>query len=210
MSGGMRTNADSIVFGGAQQSHLYPDRIRLPLNFDPARLRADLDGLIDTPWTEHFVRQNYEGDWSVLPLRCSRGATHPILQIYTDPSVTEFDETPLLARSPYFQAVLATFQCPLQAVRLMRLTPGSIIKQHRDDDLEAERGSARLHIPIVTNPHVDFRLNGDRVILDPGSVWYLRLSDPHSVANRGSADRVHLVVDCIVDAWLTDLLGAPA
>ena len=173
-------------------------------------MRADLAGLTDTPWTEHFVRQNYEGDWSVLPLRCTKGATHPVMQIYSDPSATEFEDTALLARSPYFQEVLATLRCPLLAVRLMRLTPGSIIKQHCDDDLEAESGSARLHIPIVTNPDVDFRLNGERVVLDAGSVWYLRLADPHSVANRGAADRVHLVVDCTVNAWLEERLITPS
>ena len=210
MSGDMRMNADPIVFGGAQQSHVYPDRIRLPFTFDPERLRGDLHGLIDTPWTEHFVKQNYEGDWSVLPLRCTKGATHPILQIYSDPSITEFEDTALLARSPYFREVLATFRCPLQAVRLMRLTPGSIIKEHRDNDLQAECGVARLHIPIVTNRDVDFRLNGERVVLDPGSVWYLRLSDPHCVANHGSANRVHLVIDCIVDPWLSAVLSTPA
>ena len=204
----MRTSVDPIVFVGGQQSYRYRDRLRLPLDFDPVRLRADLDALIDTPWTEHFVRQNYEGDWSVLPLRCTKGATHPVMQIYSDPTATDYEDTALLARSPYFQEVLAAFRCPLQAVRLMRLTPGSIIKEHRDNDLEAECGSARLHIPIVTNADVDFRLSGARVILDPGSVWYLRLSEPHSVANRGTADRVHLVVDCIVDAWLADVLDA--
>lgn len=204
----METSAEPTVFIATQQSYAYPDRLRLPLNFDPVRLRADLDALIDTPWTEHFVRQNYEGDWSVLPLRCTKGATHPIMQIYSDPTATDFEDTALLARSRYFQEVLGALRCPLQAVRLMRLTPGSIIKDHRDNDLEAESGGARLHIPIVTNPDVDFRLNGARVILDPGTVWYLRLSDPHSVANRGRADRVHLVVDCVVNAWLTDLLAA--
>ncbi|WP_404372333.1 aspartyl/asparaginyl beta-hydroxylase domain-containing protein [Sphingomonas sp. MMS24-J45] len=192
------------------QSHVYADRLRLPLDFDPVRLRADLDALIDTPWTEHFVRQNYEGDWSVLPLRCTKGATHPVMQIYSDPNATDYEDTPLLGRSPYFREVLASLHCPLQAVRLMRLTPGSIIKEHRDNDLEAECGHARLHIPIVTNPDVDFRLNGTRIVLDPGSLWYLRLSDPHSVANRGSADRVHLVVDCGVNDWLSDLLATAA
>ena len=46
-----------------------PDRIRLPLAFDPARLRADLNALAGESWTAHFVRQNYACDWSVLPLR---------------------------------------------------------------------------------------------------------------------------------------------
>ena len=206
----METGADFIVPGEARQSQVYPDRLCLPLRFDPVRLRGDLDGLIDTAWTEHFVKQNYEGDLSALPLRCTKGATHPILQIYSDPSVTEFEDTALLTRSPYFQEVLGALHCPVQAARLMRLTPGSIIKEHRDHALEAECGVARLHIPVVTNPAVDFRLNGVRVMLDAGSVWYLRLSDPHSVANRGDADRVHLVVDCAVNAWLGDLLDAAA
>jgi hypothetical protein len=38
-----------------------------------------------------------------------------------------------------------------------------------------------------------------------GSTWYLRLSDPHSVANRGPRARVHLVVDLVVNAWLAAL-----
>ncbi len=43
----------------------------------------------------------------------------------------------------------------------------------------------RIHIPVVTNDGVDFRLNGTRVVMPAGSSWYLRLSDPHSMANRG-------------------------
>jgi hypothetical protein len=40
----------------------------------------------------------------------------------------------------------------------------------------------------------------------PGSVWYLRLSDPHQVANRGETDRVHLVLDATVNPWLARML----
>jgi hypothetical protein len=35
-----------------------------------------------------------------------------------------------------------------------------------------------------------------------GEAWYLRLSDPHAVANRGTSDRVHLVLDLVADDWL--------
>ena len=188
-----------------------PDALLLPLAFDPARLRADLDLLADVGWTDHMVRQNYDGDWSVMPLRCVAGATHPILMIHADPGATAFVETPALARAPYLRAVLATLRCPLQTARLMRLTPGSLIRPHRDADLAAEWGVARLHIPVVTNAAVDFRLNGRRIAMAAGSCWYLRLADTHSVANRGPSDRVHLVVDCVVNDWLRALLhdGAP-
>lgn len=68
----------------------------------------------------------------------------------------------------------------------------------------------RLHIPVVTNPAVDFRLNGVRCVMAAGTCWYLRLSDPHSVSNRGPADRVHLVIDAAVNGWLTDLFDRAA
>jgi hypothetical protein len=181
----------------------FADRLQLPLQFDPSRLRHDLDALDSAEWLGHFVKQNYTGDWSVIPLRAQAGAVHPVMLMFSNPAATEFADTPLLARTPYFRRVLQDFACPLHCVRLMRLTPGSVIKEHRDDDLAAELGRARLHVPITTDPDVDFRLNGTRVIMEPGRVWYLRLSDPHSVTNNGKSDRVHLVIDAVVNDWLT-------
>ena len=130
--------------------------------------------------------------------------------IYSDPSRSDFEDTPVLAGSPYFRQVLASFACPLHAARLMRLTPGSAIKEHRDHDLSFEQGMVRIHVPVVTNAGVDFQLNGTRCVMPAGSSWYLRLSDPHSVANRGTDDRVHLVIDAVVDDWVTALFERAA
>jgi hypothetical protein len=116
----------------------------------------------------------------------------------------------MLAACPYFRAVLDTFEAPLQAVRLMRLTPGSLIKEHRDLELSVEEGTVRIHVPVVTNDAVEFYLNRSRVVLDAGSAWYLRLSDPHSVHNRGATDRVHLVIDATVNDWITNMLTTAA
>lgn len=183
-------------------SSRFPDRLRLPLEFDPARLAADLANLSAVAWTAHFVTQNYDGDWSAIALRGPAGARHPVQMIYSDPSCTDYADTPMLAASPYFQEVLAAFACPVQAVRLMRLAPGSLIKEHHDHDLSFEDGMVRIHVPVTTNEGVDFRLNGVRCSMPAGSSWYLRLSDPHSVANRGPSDRVHLVIDAAVNDWI--------
>ncbi|MGN6817492.1 MAG: aspartyl/asparaginyl beta-hydroxylase domain-containing protein [Sphingomonas sp.] len=185
-----------------------PDRAKLPLAFDVARLRADLAIVEGFDWTDHFVRQNYDGRWDVLPLRHQAGATHPIMQAYVPPDATEFVDAPVLAATPYFREVMAAFRCPLKAVRLMRLTPGSRIKEHQDHDLAADWGQARLHIPIVTNPGVTFQLNRVPVTMAPGETWYLRLSDPHAVTNDGDTDRVHLVIDCEADDWLIGQIAA--
>ena len=147
------------------------DRLRLAVRFDPGALGRDLSLLEEGEWVDHFVKQNYEGTWRVLPLRAPAGAVHPIKMIYSDPACDTFVDTPLLARCSYFQQVLAAFQCPLQAVRLMKLTPGSAIKPHTDHDLAPEHLRARLHIPVTTNPDVDFRLNGPAVMMGEGQCW---------------------------------------
>jgi hypothetical protein len=182
-----------------------PDRLRLPLAFDPAPLARDLERASAHGWTKHFVRENYEGDWSVIALRAVAGVKRPSQMIYSNPTATNFENTPMIEGCPCFHAVMESFACPIRTMRLMRLTPGSLINEHSDPDLSFEDGTVRIHIPISTNPDVDFRLNGTRTILEPGSAWYLRLSDPHSVANRGTTDRVHLVIDMSVNAWLANL-----
>jgi hypothetical protein len=184
-----------------------PDRLRLPMDFDPALLRRDLDILTMTDWTAHFVPDNYEGDWSAIPLRMTSGARHPIQMIYADPMATAYVDSPYLEACPYFRQVIAAFECDTQCVRLMRLTPGSTIKEHRDHDLDAEHGAVRIHIPILTNPQVVFEVNRVPVEMAPGEAWYLRLADPHRVFNGGDSDRVHLVVDATVNDWMSDQLA---
>jgi hypothetical protein len=193
-----------------QSSILLPDRVRLPFEFDPALLAADLAALEAQAWVPHVARTNYRGGWAALPLRCAAGAVHPIRMVYPDPAAKQFEDTKWLALTPYFRAVLAAFECPLRTARLMRLTPGSAILRHEDPDLDAAAGTARLHVPIATNDRVEFLLNGVAVTMAPGNAWYLRLTDPHEAANRGTTDRVHLVIDAEVDSWLMNLLVAAA
>jgi len=186
------------------------DSVKLPFQFSPELLQKDLRGLEHVDWIDHFVEQNYAGSWSVIPLRGPAGATHPVMMIYSDPTCTEFSDTPFLDACPCFQELLAGFQCPITAVRLMKLTPGSVIREHADYDLSLEDGTARLHVPITTNPQVEFFLNNRRIVMHEGECWYLRLSDPHSVENHGDEDRVHLVIDAAVNEWLRELIESAA
>jgi hypothetical protein len=189
-------------------SHRWPDRVQLPFGFDPKGLQADLATFETTDWTRHFVPQNYEGDWAVLPLRARRSATHPIAMIYSDPVDLDYVDTPWLDQAPHMRAVLAQFECTVLSARLMRLTPGSTIKEHSDHDLDVAIGTARIHVPVVTSDDVVFLLNQVPVDMAPGSAWYLRLADPHYVHNGGTTDRVHLVIDALANDWLTIQLDA--
>ena len=183
-----------------------PDRVRLPIELDAPALAADLRELDDEDWVDHVVKHNYDGDWRVVPLRAALGETHPLRMSIPDPAARAFVDTVWLGRVPRIAAALKQFRCPLRSVRLMRLAGGSRIKEHCDPGLDAAMGWARLHVPIETDSSVEFRVNGRAVPMTAGSVWYLRLIDPHAVDNRGRADRTHLVVDADVNEWLADML----
>lgn len=183
---------------------IMPDAVKLPLRYDTSRLQSDLARMVADEFVPHFNQAYYQGDWSAVPLRSVGGrAGH----IYPDPTARNaFADTPLLARCTYIREALATLHCPLQAVRFLRLKSGSFIKEHRDHELGFEDGEVRLHIPVITNPGVEFVLNQVRVVMNEGECWYLNVNQPHRVANRGATDRIHLVIDCVVNDWLREML----
>ena len=92
------------------------------------------------------------------------------------------------------------------SVRFLNLHAGAIIKEHIDEGLLFERHEVRLHFPVFTNPDVEFYIDGERVIMDLGDCWYMNAHLPHSVVNKGTTDRIHLVVDCKVNDWLTQII----
>jgi hypothetical protein len=181
---------------------------RLSVTFDAQRLQADLDGIVANDYVPHFNTRYYQGEWSAVPLRSVGGIQG---NIYPDPTAkNKFAPTPLLARCPYVSEVLDFFACPQQAVRFLRLKAGSVVKEHTDLDLGFEDGEVRLHIPVCTNAQLIFTLGGARVVMNEGECWYNNFNLPHSVDNRGSTDRIHLVIDCVVNDWLRELLLADA
>lgn len=180
---------------------MLPEKVLLPIFFDANKLKRDL-GKIEADWTAHFVKDNYEGDWSVIPLRGPKGAQHPIQMIFSSPSVKEFEDTSILKGCDYFKEVIDWFETYVTSVRLMRLGAGAKIKQHQDYDLDEDDGIVRIHIPIITSELVEFYLNRERLEMKEGECWYCRLSDPHSVYNRGTEDRIHLVLDMELNSWL--------
>ncbi|HEV3165937.1 MAG TPA: aspartyl/asparaginyl beta-hydroxylase domain-containing protein [Isosphaeraceae bacterium] len=177
---------------------------KLDLTFDAARLQEDLAQVAPGEWITHYNRGDFDGQWSGIALKSVAGSASPL---YADPSRdATFADTEMMGRLPYARDVVASFQCPVRSVRLLRLGPGSRIREHRDTGLGIEDGEARLHIPVLTNPHVEFVLNNQPVVMSEGETWYLNLSLPHRIKNLGETDRVHLVIDCLSNDWLRSLL----
>jgi len=179
------------------------------LTFDPAPLAGEVALITDVEWRPHFNSQTYSGEWRVAALRSKGGVLE---RVEANPSSSdEFADTPILARSPELRRVVRGFRCPTTAVRLLSLSPGAVVREHRDHGLRLEDGEARLHIPVLSNRDVEFVLDGEPLPMAPGECWYINADLPHSVVNGGTTARVHLVIDCQVNDWLLDLFpdGAP-
>jgi hypothetical protein len=172
--------------------------LKLPFSFDVAKLQHDLALVTRSPWIKHFNTQAYENDWSCIPLRSVGGRMDHILPIESE----VFQDTEILQQCHYFQEVVAHFACEKTSIRLMSLAAGGVIKEHRDIGACLEDGITRLHIPIQTSPQVMFSIDHVPVHFSAGDTWYLNASCLHGVRNDSPFSRVHLMLDCVTNAWL--------
>ncbi|AZI24181.1 aspartyl/asparaginyl beta-hydroxylase domain-containing protein [Pedobacter sp. G11] len=175
---------------------------KLNLNINVQLLQHELkDLLTGNQWMPHYSTTDYTGNWHVLPLRTPGGnSDNPFADLL---SHKHFENTALLINLPETSRFLEKFKCEKLSVRLLNLHAGSVIKAHRDIELAFEQGEARLHIPIFTNPEVEFFVAEDRVVMNEGDCWYINANIKHRVTNNGPTDRIHLVIDCKVNKWLT-------
>jgi mannose-6-phosphate isomerase-like protein (cupin superfamily) len=183
--------------------------LQLPVLFDAQKMQQEMILMGKQFWKLHFQVKHYDGQWSAIPLRSIDGSVdNEFLSPVEDATI--YKDTVLLQQSPYLQQVLRFFECPLMAVRLLKLTPGTQIHEHRDRDLSFEQGQVRFHIPVVTNPQIEFILHKEQMYLKEGECWYMNFNLPHSLHNQSKKDRVHLVIDAVVNDWVIKLFESSA
>jgi len=176
---------------------------RLDLQVDLPSLQMEVAALPDR-WSPHFQKAHFDGEWTVLPLRSIKGSTDETMPFALGPEPAQYAATPLLGWCPGIARFLGSLACPVMTARLLNLRRGAVIKPHRDVELAFEKNEARLHVPIFTNPDVEFFIVEQRVVMEPGTCWYINANLTHRVANHGDTDRIHLVVDCGVNDWLRE------
>ena len=177
---------------------------RLPLAFDVAPLVAEIDALGNDAWREHFNTGYHDGGWTGIPLLAVNGNADTLYASIDAESAGLVRATMFGDQCPLLLATIAQFHCHVKSARILRLASGSVIREHADADLLWCDGEARLHIPLRTNDRVEFYVGGRRIVMQAGECWYLDLSQPHRVQNLGATGRVHLVLDCKVNDWLTE------
>ena len=79
-------------------------------------------------------------------------------------------------------------------VQLARMQPGSVIKPHIDQSPMLV-ASHRVHLPIITNKGVEFVIDSRPTTMEAGKFYELNNRLTHTVTNKGSEDRIHLLID---------------
>ena len=181
--------------------------LQLPFYFNAQEMQQETALLGNDLWKLHFQVKHYDGDWSAIPLRSINGETGNGFMSPVEEDV--YADTVLLNACPYLKQVLNSFNCPLLAVRLLKLAAGTQIHEHKDADLCFEEGLVRFHIPVVTNAAVDFFLQGEKMELKEGACWYMNFNLPHALHNKSNADRIHLVIDARVNDWVSGIFSSP-
>ena len=178
-----------------------PVAIRLPRAYDVARLVSDLNVLRDVSSAPQ-PGPYHKGEWTGIALHAigGRDSVFP-----SSPGLDQYRETENLRRTPYFKSVLDDLKCPKEVVRILFLPPGGHIKNHFDFHTSFQFGLLRLHVPIVTHPDVTFIIDGERVTMGVGELWYGDFSKVHSVKNDSPVVRVHMVIDVQINDFLLGL-----
>jgi quercetin dioxygenase-like cupin family protein len=174
------------------------------------QMQQELQLLAQQHWCSHVNKTDYQGGWDVLALRCAakHQHSHAILQSFAIEDGEEWQDLPLLDQAPAVKNFLQQLPLSIKSVRLMRLDPGAFIKPHRDHGLCLERGEARLHLPLQTNPELRFYVADQLVPMQEGELWYINADQPHWVENKGALARINLVIDCEANDWLKEQVYA--
>ena len=169
---------------------------KLPIRFSAEALANEVRALPRSAWTPHPT--GFVGNEAVRLITPGGLATDAI--------EGPMAPTPHLLSCPYTMEAMTALGGVWGRSRLMGLGPGAEVPEHIDANYYW-RTHLRIHIPVITNPNVIFTCGGISVHMAAGECWAFDSFRLHDVQNKGSEQRVHLVIDTVATDRLWDLLG---
>ena len=177
-------------------------------------------------FTNHYSNYNEKNTWSAISLRGYRRDWRFI----TKPSemsknwIAEnkdkkfrLQDTKLRKEYPEIEKLIKHLPSSIHRIRFMNLSSQiGQLSRHTDlvdKDLGVEDGKLmRFHFPIKTNRNVMFSCWGEgnketRRHMKVGACYYLDIRKPHSAVNMGNEVRTHLVIDCVSNEKIRNLIG---
>lgn len=160
--------------------------LRLPIKFDAVALASEVSSLPSSAWVAH--PNAFPGNNAVRLITTDGMATDAI--------GGRMAATDYLRACPYIMELMSELGGTWGRSRLMGLAPGAEVPAHADSHYYW-RTHIRIHIPVITNPGVEFTCAGETVHMAAGECWVFDSFQRHEVHNRGDAHRTHLVLDTV-------------
>jgi hypothetical protein len=164
---------------------------RIDTSFISPNLRkAILSSIEDRHWVRTHPDGPYQSDaWRVITL------------------INKGKPLPALERYPEIAEIAQKFNCKILSMVFYSILPGGVLHRHRDLSGTLEFfGRLRFHVPLATNPSVNFEVSKKTVPMAEGELWALNTSYLHAVSNLGETDRIHLVLEVEANDWCWSLL----
>ena len=168
---------------------------KLPIRFCAETLANEVRALPEAAWTPHPT--GFVGNEAVRLV--SPGGQD------TDAIEGPMGPTPHLLTCPYTMETMAALGGVWGRSRFMGLAAGAEVPEHIDSNYYW-RTHLRLHVPVITNSGVTFTCGGTSVHMKAGECWAFDSFRLHEVQNKGSEQRIHLVIDTVGTEQLWDLL----
>jgi len=169
--------------------------VKLPLEFDVARLVQEVSQFDENIWQPHPGK--HLGN-SALPLISYGGQDNDLFS-------GKMEETPHLQKCEYIRQISSNFGEVFGRSRLMRLAGGTEVPIHVDGIYHWYR-NVRIHIPIITNDQVIFHCGGEDVNMKAGECWLFDSWRNHKVVNHSEETRIHLVLDTAGSSRFWDII----
>ena len=184
---------------------------------------------INVDFTNHYSNYNKAKSWSAISLRGYKNdykfITKPIemnkkWKEENKNEVFKMQDTDWRKKFSAVEDILKHFKTEIHRVRFMKLKPGGGELERHTDQVDPDVGIQdgklmRIHIPIKTNPNVEFTswsTTGSKVKvnMEEGHCWYLDIRKPHMAINNGNDWRTHLVIDVVANEQVRSLFNADA
>ena len=165
---------------------------------DTTALREAILGQEDAAWFEdEYRQQSYEvhDQTQSIVLVFTDGSNWPDTNVRKEPGWDRLADVAV----PVMQEIIKKhYPTGGEVIRAMaaKLLAGGKIKAHSDVHQSFHCGH-RIHVPITTNPRVWFSIDGKPYQLKVGRAYEINNQKQHSVANKGTEDRITFIFDYI-------------
>ena len=165
--------------------------IKFNTQYDIEQLQKETNEIFIKYSAKEQYGSYHKGGWNGICLHSANGD-------YTQDKLVKnakYQKTEVLKSAPYIESIIDSFECDKLRIRIMELQTNKNIYWHYDGTDSLDEVTARLHIPIYTNPKVLFQISHENCYWREGELWYGDFSFPHRLFNGWDKNRVHIIMD---------------